>query len=174
MGPSCFRYQCGNACQRSRIGVLRHDQDAGSAICCRSMPRMTVRAGLAGGADGRARPGRPHVISDEQVDRIITATLEQAPPGGDTHWSTRSMARSAACPSRRCHDLAGLGTLSPTSSRPRSCPPARSSSRRSAMSWACIWPRWRTRWFCVDEKSQIRPWTGPPRACRCCPRPRPG
>jgi hypothetical protein len=25
---------------------------------------------------------------------VITATLEQAPPGADTHWSTRSMARS--------------------------------------------------------------------------------
>jgi hypothetical protein len=29
------------------------------------------------------------------VEKVITATLEQAPPGGDTHWSTRSMARSA-------------------------------------------------------------------------------
>jgi transposase-like protein len=29
------------------------------------------------------------------VEQVITATLEQAPPGGDTHWSTRSMARSA-------------------------------------------------------------------------------
>jgi hypothetical protein len=26
---------------------------------------------------------------------VITATLEQEPAGGDTHWSTRSMARSA-------------------------------------------------------------------------------
>jgi transposase len=34
------------------------------------------------------------MIGDEQVEAGITATLEQAPPGGDTHWSTRSMARS--------------------------------------------------------------------------------
>jgi AraC-like DNA-binding protein len=34
-------------------------------------------------------------VTDEQVEKMITATLEQEPPGGDTHWSTRSMARSA-------------------------------------------------------------------------------
>jgi transposase len=29
------------------------------------------------------------------VEKVIAATLEQQPPNGDTHWSTRSMARSA-------------------------------------------------------------------------------
>jgi transposase len=53
-----------------------------------------VRDRLEGLSD-EPRPGRPRVISDEQVDQVITATLEQAPPGGNTHWSTRSMARSA-------------------------------------------------------------------------------
>jgi transposase len=38
--------------------------------------------------------GRPRLISDEQVEQVINATLEQAPAGGDTHWSTRSMAKS--------------------------------------------------------------------------------
>ena len=47
------------------------------------------------GLTDHPRPGRPRTISDEQVEAVITATLEQAPPGGDTHWSTRSMARSA-------------------------------------------------------------------------------
>jgi transposase len=53
-----------------------------------------LRDRLEGLAD-EPRPGRPRTISDEQVEAVITATLEQAPPGGDTHWSTRSMARSA-------------------------------------------------------------------------------
>ncbi|HEV2370859.1 MAG TPA: IS630 family transposase [Streptosporangiaceae bacterium] len=53
-----------------------------------------LRARLQGLTD-EARPGRPRTISDEQVEAVITATLEQAPPKGDTHWSTRSMARSA-------------------------------------------------------------------------------
>jgi transposase len=46
------------------------------------------------GLTDEPRPGRPRTVSDEQVEAVITATLEQAPAGGDTHWSTRSMARS--------------------------------------------------------------------------------
>jgi transposase len=52
-------------------------------------------AGRLEGLTDEPRPGRPRTIGDEQVEAVITATLEQAPPGGDTHWSTRSMARSA-------------------------------------------------------------------------------
>ena len=52
-----------------------------------------LQARLEGLTD-EPRPGRPRLIGDEQVEAVITATLEQAPPGGDTHWSTRSMARS--------------------------------------------------------------------------------
>ena len=38
------------------------------------------------------RPGRPRTITDEQVDAVITKTLESTPREA-THWSTRSMAR---------------------------------------------------------------------------------
>ena len=37
------------------------------------------------------RPGRPRTVGDEQVEAVITATLETTPRDA-THWSTRSMA----------------------------------------------------------------------------------
>ncbi len=46
------------------------------------------------GLSDEPRPGRPRTVTDEHVERVIAATLEQEPPNGDTHWSTRSMARS--------------------------------------------------------------------------------
>ena len=39
------------------------------------------------------RPGAPRTITDEQVERVITMTLEQTPTDA-THWSTREMARA--------------------------------------------------------------------------------
>jgi len=40
------------------------------------------------------RVGAPRTISDDQVEAIIVKTLETTPPG-ETHWSTRSMAKAA-------------------------------------------------------------------------------
>jgi transposase len=38
------------------------------------------------------RPGAPRTISDRQVERVVVETLEKT-PRGETHWSTRSMAK---------------------------------------------------------------------------------
>jgi len=40
------------------------------------------------------RPGPPRTVTDDDVDRVIALTLEQAPPRG-THWTTREMADAA-------------------------------------------------------------------------------
>jgi transposase len=50
-----------------------------------------VSARLEGLSD-EPRPGAPRTITDEQVELVITKTLEERGPGLDTHWSTRSMA----------------------------------------------------------------------------------
>ena len=44
------------------------------------------------GLSDEPRPGAPRKITDEQVELVITRTLEERGPGEDTHWSTRSMA----------------------------------------------------------------------------------
>jgi transposase len=44
------------------------------------------------GLSDEPRPGRPRTVTDEQVEMVITRTLEERGPGEDTHWSTRSMA----------------------------------------------------------------------------------
>ncbi len=49
-------------------------------------------AGRLEGLSDEPRPGRPRTITDEQVELVVTKTLEEPPPRQDTHWSTRQMA----------------------------------------------------------------------------------
>ncbi len=88
---------------RSRIVLACAEQNSVSAVAGElGISRTTVGkwrsrfvAARLEGLNDEPRPGRPRTISDERVERVITATLEQQPPGGDTHWSTRSMARQS-------------------------------------------------------------------------------
>ncbi|MBW3086917.1 IS630 family transposase ISMsm2 [Austwickia sp. TVS 96-490-7B] len=48
--------------------------------------------GRLDGLDDAPRPGQPRKLTDEQINALITRTLQDAPPKGDTQWSTRSMA----------------------------------------------------------------------------------
>jgi transposase len=50
---------------------------------------------LEGGVDGlfdEPRAGAPRQIDDEEIEQVVTATLEQSPTGA-THWSTRLLAK---------------------------------------------------------------------------------
>ena len=50
------------------------------------------------GPDGlldEPRPGAPRRISDADVERVVTLTLEAEPTGAATHWSTRSLAKAS-------------------------------------------------------------------------------
>ncbi len=48
---------------------------------------------LAGLSD-EPRPGAPRKLTDDVVEAVVVTTLEQAPPRGDSHWSTRSLAKA--------------------------------------------------------------------------------
>jgi transposase len=54
--------------------------------------RRFAERGLDGLLD-EPRPGAPRKITDEQVERAVTTTLEAAPADA-THWSNRSLARA--------------------------------------------------------------------------------
>src|SRR5450631_4899135 len=102
---------------------------------CKWRERFRV-GGLEGLAD-EPRPGTPRKIADAQVEALITRTLESTPPQG-THWSTRTMAQRPGCRSPLFPASGGRSLCNRTGSRPSSCPPIRSSSRKSATSWVCI------------------------------------
>ena len=85
---------------RSRIVLASADGRSVTAVAADlGVSRDTVRkwrgrfmvSRLEGLGDD-PRPGAPRKITDEQVELVITKTLEERGPGEDTHWSTRSMA----------------------------------------------------------------------------------
>ncbi len=74
---------------------LSDAQIAGRLELSRPTVSKWRRRFLERGCDGlldEPRPGAPRTVSDDEIERVITATLEQTPRDA-THWSTRSMAR---------------------------------------------------------------------------------
>jgi transposase len=51
-----------------------------------------LKAGLEALYD-EPRPGAPRTVSDEQVEKVVIQTLEST-PRGETHWSTRGLAKA--------------------------------------------------------------------------------
>ena len=86
--------------QRSRIVLVAAEGLKNTEIA----QRLEIDRGMAAkwrsrfaehrldGLTDEPRPGRPRTITDEQVDAVITKTLEGTPRDA-THWSTRLMAR---------------------------------------------------------------------------------
>src|SRR5437870_5756521 len=84
---------------RCRIVLAAADGEPSNEIAARlGCSRQTVgrwRGRFAtrrlDGLHDEPRPGKPRSIGDEEIERVITKTLEERPPNA-THWSTRSMA----------------------------------------------------------------------------------
>ena len=87
---------------RSRIVLACADGTVNKEVAARFgvTPQMVGKwrarfvAGRLEGLSDEPRPGQPRKITDEQVEEVITRTLERKPPDLDTHWSTRSMAQA--------------------------------------------------------------------------------
>jgi transposase len=58
------------------------------------------------------RPGAPRTITDEQVEQVITKTLEETPTDA-THWSTRGMARATGMSQTAISRIWGAFGLTP-------------------------------------------------------------
>lgn len=96
--------------ERAKIVLASADGMAGDAICAAvGVSRPTVSLWLnryetegreALVAD-RPRSGRPRQLDAAEEARIVAKILNDAPPDGGTHWSTRTMARRRAGIRRR-------------------------------------------------------------------------
>ena len=69
-----------------RVGV--------TVVTVRAWRARFEEAGLADVGVVRAGRGRRPSISTEKVEAIVHATLHEKPPGGETHWSCRTMAKA--------------------------------------------------------------------------------
>ena len=133
-----------------------------------------LRDRLEGLTDER-RPGRPRTVSDEKVEQVITAALEQPPPGGDTHWSTRSMAKTAGVSQSTVSRIWRSFGLKPHVAQTwkLSTDPQFIDKVRDVVGLYMSPPE-NALVLCVERSPRSRRWTGPRHACRCCRRPRPG
>lgn len=69
--------------------VVQRLRTSNQTVC--AVRKRFLRGGVEALFDER-RPGAPRKIDDEQIERVIVATLERRPAGA-THWSTRMMAK---------------------------------------------------------------------------------
>ncbi len=102
------------------------------------------------------RPGTPRKISDEDVERVVTLTLETTPADA-THWSTRSMARRSGLSRSTISRLWRAFALQPhrTESFKLSTDPLFIEKVRDIVG-LYLNPPDRALVMCVDEKSQIQ------------------
>src|SRR5579859_3030535 len=98
-GWSRRRTSANGLAQRARMVLLSGEGESNVAVAERvgvtpqtvgKWRERFIERGVQGLLD-EPRPGAPRTVSDEQVERVIVATLEHKPTDA-THWSTRSMA----------------------------------------------------------------------------------
>lgn len=102
------------------------------------------------------RPGQPRRITDREVERVITLTLESLPADA-THWSTRSMAQAAGLTQTAVSRIWRAFVLQPHRTRnfKLSTDPLFIEKVRDVVG-LYMHPPDRALVLCVDEKSQIQ------------------
>lgn len=102
------------------------------------------------------RPGAPRKVSDEDVERVVTLTLETTPADA-THWSTRSMARRCGLSRSTINRIWRAFALQPhlTKTFKLSADPLFIEKVRDIVG-LYLNPPDRALVLCVDEKAQIQ------------------
>lgn len=102
------------------------------------------------------RPGAPRTITDADVERVLTLTLETTPPDA-THWSTRAMARCTGMSQSAISRIWRAFALQPhrTETFKLSSDPLFIEKVRDIVG-LYLNPPDRAMVLCVDEKSQIQ------------------
>jgi transposase len=102
------------------------------------------------------RPGAPRKVSDDQVERVVIQTLESA-PRGQTHWSTRELAKTTGLSRMTISRIWHAFGLQPhrTDSFKLSPDPLLMEKVRD-IAGLYINPPEHALVLCVDEKSQIQ------------------
>src|SRR5215831_17273979 len=75
------------------------------------------------------RPGAPRKIGDDQVEQIVIQTLEST-PRGQTHWSTRELAKASGLSRMTISRIWRAFGLQPIAARPSSYRPTPCWSRK--------------------------------------------
>ena len=102
------------------------------------------------------RPGAPRRVTDEQVEQVIVRTLEET-PRGETHWSSRGMAKASGLGRTTIQQIWRAFGLQPhrTETFKLSTDPLLIEKVRDIVG-LYMQPPTHAVVFCVDEKAQIQ------------------
>jgi transposase len=104
------------------------------------------------------RPGTPRKVSDAEVARVLTMTLESTPQDA-THWSTRSLAQESGLSRSTVNRIWRAFALQPHRSETfKLSKDPRFIDKVHDMVGLYLNPPDRALVLCVDEKSQIQAW----------------
>ncbi len=115
------------------------------------------------GLHDEPRPGVPRSITDDHVEALIVATLEQTPTDA-THWSTRSMAKATGMSQSAVSRIWRAFGLKPHLVDSFKLSLTLSSWRKSATSWVFTSILPKALWCCAwTRRPRSRPSIAPPR-----------